>query len=176
MVVDRRKRGRRVRRGHGVTAGQRLRARPIEKPTVRVYRLKPDPSFPLVNVEVRLFRTRIEMNMGRYNYEGQTAQFDDHGTLGFCREFRGKIKSQGPKLWWRHTVARVYLNAKDIRREPVDLPIHELGHAALAYARYRRADLETIDGEETVCYALGRMAQRLANILHANGAYHGKLI
>lgn len=169
------RRGRVVRRGHGVTAGQRRRIRTILEPIVRIYRLKPDPSFKLVNVEVRLFRSQIEMNMGRYAYEGRTANFSDHRTLGFCCDYYRKTGQRQPRLIWRHVVARVYMNVKDIRREPVDLPIHELGHAALAYARYRRADLKTIEGEEVACYALGRMAAQLNEILRANGAFQGQL-
>jgi len=152
--------------------------RPIPKPIMRVYRLQPDYANPLVRVEVRLFRTQHAMLEAHRVSEGRRHRLslEDCWTDGWCKSYYSRItRVDRPVLIWRHVVARIYLCAPAVARRRVEVPTHEVGHAAMAYARYRRANLSVMEGEEVMCYALGRMITQLTSVLHATGFYEGML-
>lgn len=144
-------------------------------PFMKVIRVKPEPG-KLPIVEVRITRTRLRMYAAMWR-DGQCVQ-GTMWTMGLCRSFRKKIEAgfsretpRRPRLDWLHSVARIYLNSQDLRFHSSDTIAHECGHAAMAYARYRHADLSTVAGEETMAYALGRLVQAVNNRLHARRAY-----
>lgn len=68
-------------------------------------------------------------------------------------------------------IARMFLNRRDLAKAPCEILAHECGHAAMAWARFQKANLKIMDGEEVMCYALGRMFQKLANILDTRGYF-----
>lgn len=113
-------------------------------------------------IEVTLARTRREMYVALW-HTGRL-MYDDR-TMGGCVDYRSKIKGR-PKLGWRHTVARVFLNWQDLSRTRTDTMTHETTHAAMAWVRYKRANLATAEGEEVLAYAVGHMAQEINNGLH----------
>lgn len=65
----------------------------------------------------------------------------------------------------------MFLNARDLKDAPAEIVSHECGHAAMAWARQQKANLSVIDGEEVMCYALGRMTQNLCNKLDKRGYF-----
>jgi hypothetical protein len=70
-----------------------------------------------------------------------------------------------------HVVAQMFLSVRDLQNRPGEIVSHECGHAAMAWARLRRANLKQMPGEEVMCYALGRMVAQLNRICYASGAF-----
>lgn len=71
----------------------------------------------------------------------------------------------------RGMVARMYLNTKDLRERPSEIVAHECGHAAMAWARLRGANLRRMPGEEVMCYALGRLVSHVNRCCYAAGVW-----
>jgi hypothetical protein len=138
-------------------------------PPVQIFRVKPQRKH-CAQVEVRLTRTRVEMYAVLWRDNQSQMSFTDHYTVGCCKDYRKSVGKR-PSMGWRHIVARVYLNKEDLRHHGTDTVVHETGHAAMAWARYQRADLSTNAGEEVMAYALGFMAQEINNNLHARRAF-----
>lgn len=135
----------------------------------RVFRVYPDPSLPFV-VEVRVARTRRRMRDATDFHEGAKHAEVDREVMGLVRHYYSRIK-------WRHVirprgmVARMYLNVKDLQAKPSEIVAHECGHAAMAWARIRRANLSVMPGEEVMCYALGQLVRQCNHHLYAMGVF-----
>lgn len=65
----------------------------------------------------------------------------------------------------------MFLNAADLGVAPAEIVAHECGHAAMAWARQQKSNLKQGEGEEVMCYALGRMTQTLCNKLNKRGYF-----
>lgn len=87
-----------------------------------------------------------------------------------CRSYHHSIGGRRRALYGR-IVARIYLNRKDLKLDSADLTSHEAGHAAVAWARFVGADLTTEEGEETMCYALGRLVHQITRCLYAEHVF-----
>jgi hypothetical protein len=136
----------------------------------RVVRVPVDPERPRVHVEVRISRTRrlMRMEMMRQDriidspkVEGLVSSW--HWARGVERE-RGKLRPNG-------VIARMYLDAKAIRRRPNEIASHESGHAAMAYARYCSANLRHMPGEEIMCHALGRITAGVVSAMYSQRVF-----
>lgn len=142
---------------------KRQRVKRLRIPTcatrARVHYIKPDPAAPQV-VKVYVAANRLHMRA--------TVQFierQDHGLR--CM---GQVWSwtngplERPTLKRGRIVARMYLNADDLRAHPSEIVSHECTHAGMAWARWRRAELTGMVGEEVLCYAVGRMVKQVNRI------------
>jgi hypothetical protein len=68
-------------------------------------------------------------------------------------------------------IARMYLNAADLRQQPGEIISHECTHAGMAWARLRQANLRVMPGEEVLCHAVGRMTAQVNEIGHRIGIW-----
>lgn len=140
---------------------------PVRLAIAQHFTLRPDPVMPHV---VQLFISPDNRHMRK------VSEFKDgHAdlcaeTMGAVRTFRNRITGK-PVVRPGLVVARMFLNKRDIQARGSEIAAHECGHAAMAWARLRRADLATMDGEETMCYALGRMHRQLINLFWRIGVY-----
>jgi len=88
----------------------------------------------------------------------------------------------------RRVVARIYVDKQTLMRMGApEILAHECTHAGVAWARFRGAKIDersnrqrvgkpigervANDDEELLCYAVGRLVQRLNNWLYAQGLY-----
>lgn len=144
------------------------------KPIMRTFRIKPDFGRAEV-VEVRVFRDVRAMHSAWMIYEHRTKLETDHPLVeGRCQSWHNKIGGAGllrPGL----VVARIYLNAKSCRERCVEIMAHEAMHAAMAYARWLKIDLSTMEGEEIMVHAAGRLVFQTNNKLVAAGVWRGKM-
>lgn len=133
----------------------------------RVFRISPDQEKPFV-VEVRIARNRRHMRE-------EMIRLDSHRegseTQGLVRSWHKTIGSREPVSRPRLVVARIYLNTKDLRSRPSEIVAHEATHAGMAWARYKRARLSAMPGEEVLCYAVGRMVRQINHHLYAFGVF-----
>lgn len=136
----------------------------------RMFRVKPDPSLPFV-VEVRIARTRQRMHeeIGRCDGEAAIRGIEDD-CMGMVRSYCSRIGGR-PVIRPGGLVARMFLNRCDLRHKPGEIVSHECGHAAMAWARLQRANLAHMQGEEVMCYALGRMVAQVNRICYAAGVF-----
>lgn len=137
----------------------------------RVCRIYPDrAAYPHAVVEVRLCRDRLRMAQA-VRQQGHTTGHD------LALESAGMVIGS----WRRATktdslragrmVARMFLSARSVRNWPTEIISHECGHAAMCWARWRRANLDEMPGEEVMCYALGRLVAQLNHYMIAWGVY-----
>ena len=61
-------------------------------------------------------------------------------------------------------IARMFLNARDLRRNGMEIISHESAHAGMAWAEFRKANLAVMSGEEVMAYAVGRIARQVNKI------------
>lgn len=132
-----------------------------------VIRVKPNPDRPFV-VAVHVSPTRQHMHRTIVMREGKEAI--DRRCAGMVKSYTDSITGL-PVVRPGLIVANMYLNAKDLKDAPAEIIAHECGHAAMAWARQQKANLSVIDGEEVMCYALGRMTQNLCNKLDKRGYF-----
>jgi hypothetical protein len=136
----------------------------------RLFRVKPDRSRPFV-VEVRIARTRKRMHEEVGRCDGAAA------IRGIEADCMGMVRSYCSRVTGRDVirpgglVARMFLNARDLRSKPGEIVSHECGHAAMAWARLQHADLSRMSGEEVMCYALGRLVAQVNRICYAAGVF-----
>jgi hypothetical protein len=172
-----RKRGRRVikrshpdERRHIPTKWKQLYTKPI----MRTFRIKPDFGRAEV-VEVRVFRNVRAMHAAWLHYENRTETTTEHPLVeGRCQSWYSKTTGRTmlrPGL----VVARVYLNAKSLRVRCVEIMAHEAMHAAMAYARRLKIDLDLMEGEEVMVHAAGRLVFQTNNVLYAAGVWRGMM-
>jgi len=122
-----------------------------------IHYVHPDPDMPHV-VQLFMSPTRQHMRATIYQKEGDWAA---------CPRTAGMVRHYNSKVTGRHVVrpgliiARMFLNAVDLRRNGMEIISHECGHAGMAWARLRSANLRHMEGEEVMCYAVGRMARQV---------------
>lgn len=144
---------------------KRLRE-PTRCTRAEVIRIKPDPARPFW-VCVRISPTRAHMRV--------TARFVTSQEIGAST--RGAVVTRSSVLRGTPLVLKgvytchMFLNARDLKDAPAEIIAHECGHAAMTWARQQKANLTVIDGEEVMCYALGRMTQNLCNKLDKRGYF-----
>lgn len=68
-------------------------------------------------------------------------------------------------------VARIYLNARDLRARPNEIVSHEATHAAMGWARHQSANLHHMPGEEVLAYAVGHMVRQSMVALYARNVF-----
>lgn len=129
----------------------------------RVFRVHPDPSLPFI-VEVRVTRTRRRMREATDFHEGR--RHGEVDCMGLVKHYYSRVTGR-PVIRPRGMVARMYLNVRDLRARPSEIVSHECGHAAMAWARIRRANLRVMPGEEVMCYALGHLVRQCNHHLYA---------
>ncbi len=135
----------------------------------RVYRIHPDAEdWPRAVVEVRIVRSRVHLAES-IRQQGLTAPPAWQQTHGCVQSFNSRFGR--PAYVNGRIVAQMWLCAKDVQSNPADLIAHECGHAAMAWARLRAANLGKMPGEEVMCYALVRMANQVNRALHAYGLW-----
>lgn len=120
-------------------------------------------------VEVRIARTAALMRGEFRRIDGDGKGLDD--CEGLCRTWHRPRRECEGRTRARGVVARIYLNAQHLARRPGEIVSHECGHAAMGVARYRRADLGRMPGEEVMCYALGRLVAQVNRVCYAAGAF-----
>lgn len=130
----------------------------------RRYRVWPDAArFPHLVVEVRLCRDMRRLRQAyRWSCDPEPKQLVGGGV-----ESWHIVQSGRPVLQRGGVVARLYLNRREVMERWTEVPAHECGHAAMAWARWCRANLAEMPGEEVMCYALGRMTAQLMRVLWA---------
>lgn len=135
----------------------------------RVFRLRPDPGMPHI-VELRLARDRRRMFQSMIFHDG--AGGSDPEVMGLVRSWWGRRTRRAGISIRRLLVARIYLNRRDLREHSgMEIITHECTHAGLAWARFRRANLGRMAGEEVACYASGRLARQVNNACQAMGVW-----
>jgi len=136
----------------------------------RVFRIYPDrQEFPRAVVEVRICRNARRLAESN-RQQGWPPDPDDFHCAGMVRSF-ARASTDTPRLHNGAVVAHMWLSCKDLRIRPGEIVSHECGHAAMAWARWRRADLGRMPGEEVMCYALGRLVAQLNRVLYAAGVW-----
>jgi hypothetical protein len=167
MMRSTEKKGRRVgSRRHIDSKWKRLQT----KPRMKTFRISPDPSRCEV-VEVRILPTARAMQAAFQIYEHRDClAATDHLVQGRCQSWHCNFSGRAllrPGL----VVARIYYSVADLRKKPSEISSHEVGHAAMAYARWLGIDLSRMKGEEVMVHALGRMVAQVNRILYAAGAF-----
>jgi len=127
-----------------------------------------------VLIELRLSRTQREMcdEALRLDEVRLDKNVKGVGTQGACqswtaRRSRRTVGKTEPNRGNR-VVARVYLNMEYL---DTNVFTHEAGHAAMAYARLKKANLKVMEGEEVMCYSLGHICAEMGSLLHRIGAF-----
>jgi hypothetical protein len=134
----------------------------------RVFRIDPEPGRPFV-VEVRVAKHRRAMRDEINFHEGPEAAADtDRDCMGYVRSWWCPRTRRAARIRPRGTVARMFLNVRDLRKRPSEIVAHECTHAAMAWARLQRARLGVMSGEEVLCYAVGRLVKQLNRALYAH--------
>lgn len=143
----------------------------------RLFRIYPDKdAYPRAVVEVRLCRDTRRM-CESIRQRGWLLQDGDEDSAGLVKSFgrvaRPRSASGGrlQTLLSGRTVAQMWLSMRELRRRPGELTSHECGHAAMAWARWRGANLGVMPGEEVMCYALGRLVAQINRVCYAAGAF-----
>lgn len=132
----------------------------------RIAYIKPDPSKPHV-VKVFISPTRLHMRATVRFIEGE-----DHGYRCMGQVWSWlKGPRERPFLKGGRVLARMYLNADDMRAKPADIVSHECTHAGMAWVRNRKANLSKMVGEEVLCYAVGRMTEQVNRIGYTMGVW-----
>lgn len=125
-------------------------------------------------VEVRLCRDtrRLCDSIRQQGYRLQPGDDDTAGMVksGFGRLGRRRADANSGLRCGR-VVAQMWLSVRALQHRPGEIISHECGHAAMAWARWRRANLAVMPGEEVMCYALGRLVAQLNLVCYAAGAF-----
>lgn len=132
----------------------------------QIHYIKPDPDMPH-RVQVLISPTRLHMRAAIRFKDG----FDTcRRTSGMVRHYKSFVDGRcvvRPGL----IIARMFLNADDLRVDPAEIVSHECTHAGMAWVRLRRADLSDMVGEEVLAYAVGRMTKQVNRIGFMMGAW-----
>lgn len=133
----------------------------------RVYRVWPDYRRPFV-VELRLARDGRRMRGLMNFHDGQKhADSVERNCMGLVRSFWDPKTRRPGIVRPRQVVARMYLNVRDLRERPSEIVSHECVHAAMAWARFQRANLNLMVGEEVMAHAAGRLVTQINRICFA---------
>lgn len=144
----------------------RERREHLDRVPARTFRLYLDMEAPFYFVEVRIARNRRHMRAETSRLDGRMRRENDRRCMGLVKSYCSPITRQPKPI--AGLVARMYLNVNDLRARPSEIVAHECGHAAMAWARLRRADLNLMTGEEVMCHALGRLVQQLNRVCYAH--------
>jgi hypothetical protein len=139
------------------------------KPRMKTFRISPDPARCEV-VEVRILPTARAMQAAFQIYEHRELGPTDHLVAGRCQSWHCKYSGRA-LLRPGQVVARIYFCASELQRKPNEISAHEVGHAAMAYARWLGVNLTRMAGEEVMVHALGRMVAQVNRILYAAGVF-----
>lgn len=134
----------------------------------RLFRVHPEPGRPFT-VEVRISPTRMRMRQEMRRLDGKEAE-TNRLCMGLVRTWRDSITGR-PVIRPRGVIARIHLNAADLRVLPGELISHECTHAAMGWARLQRADLRVMVGEEVLAHAVGRLVHQVNRVCHAMGVF-----
>jgi hypothetical protein len=134
----------------------------------RVFRVRPNPSEPFM-VEVRLATSGRRMRELMNFHEGEKCAKSVEGEcLGLVRTWYSKRRRQSAVVRPRQLVARMYLNIRDLRERPSEIVSHECVHAAMGYARLKRARLSIMPGEEVLAHAVGNLVREVNKVCYAS--------
>lgn len=138
----------------------------------RVFRVRPEPALPWFHVEVRISKSRRAMR-GEMSYcDGQEfAMTVERECMGLVRTWWSPRTRRAGITRKHGLVARIYLNTPDLRSKPSEIVSHECTHAGMAWARFRRANLHNMPGEEVLAYAVGRLVQQVNRVCFAHGVW-----
>lgn len=137
----------------------------------RVYRVQPDPEHPCV-VEVRIAQDGRRMRESMNFHDGQRLSAGvERNCMGLVRTWHSPRQRRAGITRQRFLVARMYLNVRDLRERPSEIVSHECTHAAMAYARLRRANLDVMPGEEVLAHSVGRLVQQVNRVCYAMGVW-----
>lgn len=146
---------------------QKRQRLPLRDARATIHYLKPDPAMPHV---VQLFLCPTPQHM-------RATVFQKENDWAACPRTAGMVRHYHSLATGRYVVrpgliiARMFLNAVDLRRNGMEIISHECTHAGMAWARLRRANLRRMVGEEVLCYAVGRMARQVNNIGQMTGVW-----
>lgn len=125
-------------------------------------------------VEVRFCRDtrRLCDSLRQQGYEVIPQEQVSAGVVrsGFGRRSR-RLEDRHTGLYRGHVVAQMWLSVRALQHRPGEITSHECGHAAMAWARWRGANLGVMPGEEVMCYALGRLVAQLNRVCYAAGVF-----
>ena len=136
----------------------------------RLFRIHPDAeAYPRAVVEVRLCRDTLRL-CDSIRRCGWALNPGDDESAGIVKSF-DRVASGRQSMLNGRVVAQMWLSVRALQRRPGEITSHECGHAAMAWARWRRANLATMPGEEVMCYALGRLVAQLNRVCYAAGVF-----
>jgi hypothetical protein len=161
----RRQKPQRCRPQRRVTTIHRIRLTPA-----RLFRIYPDPDeYPQAVVEVRFCRDTRRL-CDSIRQCGWDLRHGDGESAGLVKSF-GRTGSGRQSMLRGRVVAQMWLSVRALQHRPSEITSHECGHAAMAWARWRGANLGVMPGEEVMCYALGRLVAQLNRVCYASGAF-----
>lgn len=142
----------------------------------RVFRVHPDMDRRQFVVEVRIAR-----NMRRMREAMVQAGFPSYATNDTEGHVISRTHNPRGRLYNGRIVARMFLNQKGLRQRPSEIVAHECAHAAMAWARLRKADLSKMghgtwkkrksDGEELLCYSVGELVEQVSRVCFSAGVW-----
>lgn len=137
----------------------------------RVYRIKLDIDKPFI-VEVRLTNSAKRMREAMWFHDGEDAfRETERWVAGLVRHWTYERLNNRIRIRPRQMVARMYLNRKELRKRGAEIMAHESTHAAMAWAKFQRANLNIMPGEEILAYAVGELVWQLNNSLTHEGIW-----
>jgi hypothetical protein len=137
----------------------------------RTFRIRPDPKLPFV-VQLRLASSPRRMReQVRFDDGDEDGLRTGNDYAGLVRSWFGPRTRRAAVVRPRQIVARMYLNARNLRDKPSEIVAHECTHAALAWARFRMANLSVMDGEEVACFAAGHLVRQVNIACYASGVW-----
>lgn len=137
----------------------------------RLFRVRCHHSLP-GTIEVRIARTRRQMleDIIGWSAPGEPITPNTLGQVSSYFYTRGR-RFIGAKMRPNYVVGRMFLNAQDLRRKPSEIVAHECTHAAMAWARLRRANLNHMPGEEVLAHAAGLLVRQVNSVCYAANAF-----
>lgn len=131
----------------------------------RRFELRPSYSKHYI-VELRVSLNRRWMLNEIRRLTGPKAKLYETELMGLCWTWSKRRKHNArPRLWCGKIVAMVFVNRDDLRDDYANVLSHELTHAAMGVARFERANLGNIVGEEVLCYAQGYLMRQAVSRL-----------
>jgi hypothetical protein len=107
-------------------------------------------------VELRLSRTRRLMHNEIQRWT-QGHELPDRRTQGQCNTPYSLTTRDKRSVAAGRVVARIFVNAQDLRDNAAEVLAHECTHAGMGWVRFRRTSLEQMPGEEVLAHAVGNL-------------------
>ncbi len=139
---------------------------PTRSAIARRWLIKPDLDKPFV-VELYISPTRKHMHTAANHIDGQNERPD---FAGMVRHYSSRATGRKVVLPGQ-IIAKMFLNADDIRKNGGEIVAHECTHAGMAWSRLRKAQLSVMPGEEVLCYAVGVLAKQVNRICYKMGIW-----